>query len=68
MSDPTSTDQADARGYTRQVIIDGDDYPVGLGAFIKPHTDVDGIFKAFDSDGERMVPIDGSKVAVRDIG
>ena len=68
MSEPTSTDQADAQGYTRQVIIDGEDYPVGLGAFIKPHTDISGIFKAFDSDDQRMVTIDGSKVAVRDIG
>lgn len=67
MSDPTTSDEADAHGYTKQVRIDGDDYPVGLGALIKPHTDLNGIFKAFDTDHQRTVTIDGSKVEISDL-
>lgn len=65
-SDPTTTDEANARGYTCPVIIEGEGLGIGIDAFLKPHEKTEGLFRAFDCNHQKMVSLDGASVTVRD--
>lgn len=66
-SDPITQNDNTAirRGFTRHVLIEG-----GLQSFaalIKPDTDLDGRFKAFDTDDQEWLFVNGWNVSVEDL-
>jgi hypothetical protein len=67
MTEPTSSLEADRAGYTRQVIISSDGDATEFGALLKPKANIEGMFKAFNTDSQGMVDVDGATVMVREV-
>jgi hypothetical protein len=53
-------------GYTRHVIVTSGDGCSDFAALIKPDTDFDERFKAFDTDNQEMIAVNGWNCIIED--
>ena len=54
------------KGYTEEVIAYGDG--INLSLLIKPDTDIDDVFKAWDSDEQEFVNVNGWMFTFEEVG
>lgn len=58
------TREAMAKGYTREVWAESDEYTLNL--LVKPDADLDGAFRAFDIDESEFLKVNGWLFAIED--
>lgn len=61
---PMTDNAAILQGYTRGIFASGGGYDLYL--LVKPHADLDGSFKAWDTDAQEFIRVNGWLFAIED--